>query len=126
MKHMTNIHGILGNASEKDINEVKSEVDGILIEAEVIEHAYKLIRDLLIFTNKRLILVDKQGITGKKAEFLSIPYASISYFSIESAGHFDLDSDMKIGVRSGPTIIKKFRRDSQIENVQKTLARYIL
>lgn len=123
---MSILHGFLGNASEKDIHEVETELHSILLDGEKVEQAYKLIRDLFIFTNKRLILVDKQGITGHKTEFMSIPYGSISYFSVETAGMLDLDSDLHIGVRSGPTITKKFRRDSQIEKVQKTLASYIL
>lgn len=58
--------------------------------------AFKVIRDMFVFTNKRLIIVDKQGVTGKKAEYLSVPYGSITRFSKESAGMMDLDADLKI------------------------------
>lgn len=64
-----------------------------MLEGENVEAAFKLVRDLIVFTEKRLILVDKQGITGKKTEFQSIPYKSISRFSVETAGRFDLDSE---------------------------------
>ena len=63
--------------------------------------AFKLLRDVYIFTSKRLILVDKQGLTGKKVEMLSIPYRAISRFSVETAGHFDLDAELKIWISSG-------------------------
>ena len=64
------LDGLLGNASEINISEIKNEYDKILGENECIERAYKLIRDMFIFTNKRLILVDKQGITGKKCDII--------------------------------------------------------
>jgi hypothetical protein len=71
--------------------------------------------------------VDKQGITGKKKEFLSVPYRSIERFSMETTGHFDLDAELKIWVR-GQTdaIIKTFRNDRNIYDVSKALADYAL
>ncbi len=63
---------------------------------DCIEKAYQLIRDLFVFTNKRLILVDKQDLTGHKVEYQSLPYKSIIHFSVETAGHFDLDAMLKI------------------------------
>jgi len=55
-----------------------------------------LIRALFVFTNKRLILVDKQGLTGNKVEYHSLPYRIITHFSVETAGHFDLDAELKV------------------------------
>ena len=78
------LNGLMGNASEVNVNEIQKEYENILAENENIEKAYKLIRDMFIFTNKRLILIDKQGMTGKKTEIHSIPYKSITHFSIES------------------------------------------
>jgi hypothetical protein len=60
--------------------------------------AYLLIRDTILFTDRRLILIDKQGITGKKTEYHSIPYRSITHFAVETAGTFDLDAELKIWV----------------------------
>lgn len=62
--------GFIGNASEADINEVQKEFSAVLAPSEQVEKAYRLVRDLFIFTNKRLILVDKQGITGKKPSII--------------------------------------------------------
>ncbi len=59
--------GVMGNASEADTKEVAEELDELLSSTEKVEHAYKLIRDLMVFTDKRLILVDKQGVTGKRS-----------------------------------------------------------
>lgn len=119
--------GILGNASEINVNDIQREFATSLTSGENVEKAYKLIRDLFIFTNKRLILVDKQGITGKKTELLSLPYKNITYFSIETAGNFDLDAELKIWVsgRSLP-IQKQFNKSLNIYEVQSVLAEYVL
>jgi len=119
-------NGLLGNATEADLSAVEKELDQIIIEGEKVERAYKVIRDLIVFTNKRLILIDKQGLTGKKVEYHSIPYKSITHFSIETAGHFDLDAELKIWLSGFETpITKVFRKDKNIYEVQKALAIYI-
>lgn len=99
----------------------------MLIDGEHIEKAYKLIRDMFVFTNKRLILVDKQGITGSKVDYVSIPYTSITKFSKESAGLMDLDAELKIWVRGeGAPIKKQFGKNDNINEVYKILSQYIL
>ncbi len=121
------ILGLFGNASEIDAKKLAKEFESILAEGEQIERAFKLVRDLFVFTNKRLVLVDKQGATGKKVEYHSIPYRSISHFSVETAGHFELDSDLKIWISSHRTPIERnIKRGASIIAVQKTLAQYIL
>lgn len=118
--------GLLGNASQADLESVQKELTPILIQNEKVEHAYKIIRDLIVFTSKRLILIDKQGLTGKKVEYHSIPYKSITHFSVETAGHFDLDAELKIWISSmAEPIVKEFKKDKSIYEVQKALAYYI-
>lgn len=124
---MSLLNGIMGNASEVSINEVQKEYANILTENENVEKAYKLIRDMFIFTNKRLILVDKQGVTGKKTEYHSIPYKNITHFSIETAGHFDLDAELKIWISGKPEPIEKqFNKHLNIYELQSVLAAYVL
>ncbi|MDU0203204.1 PH domain-containing protein [Paenibacillus sp. MAH-36] len=119
--------GLMGNASELNLADVNKEFAHVLASSEMIEKAYKLIRDLFIFTNKRLILVDKQGLSGKKMELHSIPYKSITHFSIETAGTFDLDAEMKIWISSTHTPIeKKFNKSLNIYELQSVLAEYVL
>ena len=121
------LDGLLGNASQVNIDEIKNEYDKIIGDNETIESAYRLIRDMFIFTNKRLILVDKQGITGKKCEYHSIPYKSISHFSIETAGNFDLDAELKIYISGNIVPIqKKFNKSLNIYAIQAILATYVL
>ncbi|WP_411170045.1 PH domain-containing protein [Clostridium sp. MB05] len=120
-------NALMGNASEVNVDELAKEYGKILSPSEKIERAYKLVRDLFIFTNKRLILVDKQGMTGKKTEYHSIPYKSITHFSIETAGHFDLDAELKIWI-SGTAlpIEKQFNSSLNIYELQALLADYCL
>jgi hypothetical protein len=118
--------GILGNASEVDAKEVENEILPLLADSEQIKKAFKLVRDLIIFTDKRLILVDKQGITGKKIEYHSIPYKAITHFAIETSGHLDLDAELKIWISGSQLpITKEFKKDKNIFEVQKALAIFI-
>lgn len=119
---------LLGNAGVATPEELNKEYSMLLTGTEAIEVGFKLIRDVFIFTNKRLILVDKQGITGKKVEYMSVLYKSISRFSIETAGHFDLDAELKIWVSSevNPSISKRFNKQVNIYDLQKVLAEHVL
>lgn len=119
--------GVLGNASQIDPSKVQQEFSQILAPEERVEHAYQLIRDYFVFTDKRLVLVDKQGLTGSKVEYHSIPYKSITHFSIETAGTFDLEAELKIWISStAAPIQKQFNKKLNIYEVQKVLAAYVL
>jgi hypothetical protein len=126
--HMSLFSKFLGNAGVANPAELNSEYSNLLSETESIEIGFKLFRDVFIFTNKRLILVDKQGITGSKVEYISISYKSISRFSIETAGHFDLDAELKIWISSEtvPSIKKKFNKQVNIYDLQRILAQHVL
>lgn len=121
------LDGLMGNASEVSLPEVQKEYAKVLAPGESIEKAYRLVRDMFIFTNRRLILVDKQGITGKKTEYHSIPYRSITHFSIETAGSFDLDAELKIWISGSPVPVQKqFNKSLNIYELQSVLAAYVL
>ena len=72
--------------------------DGILTLDETVTCSYKGIRDMMVLTNKRMLLVDKQGLTGKKQKYLSIPLDKINSFSVETGGTLDFDCDVDIYV----------------------------
>lgn len=117
---------MLGNASEVSTNDAR-EAETLLSHDEYIEKAYKLVRDLFIFTNKRLILIDKQGVTGKRIEYLSIPYKSITHFSVQSAGVLDLNSELFIYISGQSTpIVKTFNANLNVFDIQSILAHYVL
>lgn len=119
---------LLGNAGTVSQQELIKDYGKLLTDTEVIELGFKLFRDTFIFTNKRLILVDKQGITGSKTEYKSVSYKSISRFSVETAGTFDLDAELKIWVSSEatPSIVKTFNKSVNVYEVQKVLAHHVL
>lgn len=119
---------ILGNAGAVSQETLIKEYGKLLIEDEEIELGFKLIRDTFIFTTKRLILVEKQGITGSKVEYKSIIYKSISRFSVETAGTFDLEAELKIWVSSetNPSIVKQFNKSVNVYDVQNVLAHHVL
>jgi len=81
---------------------IPDDVNDLLVEGEVAVAAYKTFRDSAIFTNKRLIVRDAQGITGKKVEIYSLPYSSIVMWSTENAGKlFDLNAEVELWTRAG-------------------------
>ena len=118
------INSILGNASEVSSEKLTDKYNRLLVSNEVVELGFKLFRDVFMFTNKRLILIDVQGLTGSKIEYKSMPYKNISRFSLETAGTFDLDAELKIWISSEnmPTVSKKFNKNVDVYEVQKFLA----
>jgi len=120
-------NAILGNASEVNIENISKEFEPILIPGESIEKAFKMVKDMFIFTNKRLILVEKQ-LVGSKVDYLSIPYNNIQKFSKESAGILDLDAELKIWLKSEDQPIKKQfgKGGNNINEVYRILSQHIL
>lgn len=120
------LNTILGNASQVNINEIKAQFENVLVENENIEAAFSLFRDKMVFTSKRIIFLDKQNVTGSKKEYLSVPYHAVSVFSVESAGTFDADAEIKLWVRELGQITKKVGKNTDTMQIQKILASYIL
>jgi hypothetical protein len=120
-------NAILGNASEANQQDVEKEFRPLLIDGEAIEGAFKVIRDMFVFTNKRLILAEKQ-LVGTKVDYLSIPYSSIKKFSKESAGIMDMDAELKIWLSNEVEPIKKQfgKGGDNINQVYKILSTHIL
>jgi len=120
-------NAILGNASEVTIENIAKEFEPILIDGETIEKAYKVIKDMFIFTNRRLILVEKQ-LVGTKVNYMSIPYFNIIKFSKESAGILDLDAELKIWIKDEEApISKQFGKGgNNINEVYKILSKHTL
>jgi hypothetical protein len=120
------LDGMLGNASRIDPRKAAQEFGKLLSQGEQVHAAYQLIRDSFLFTDRRLILVDKQGMTGKKVEYHSLPYKSITHFSVETAGTFDLDAELKIWL-SGMSvpIQKRFGKGVDVYEVQALLSAFV-
>ena len=117
------ISNILGNASEIDIASMRAELSPVLVPGETIERGFKVFRDMFVFTDRRLVMIDKQGLTGSKVCYHSVLYRSITQFSVETAGSFDADSEMKIWVSGAAMpITKEFKKGTDVIGIQKLLA----
>ena len=118
---------LLGHAGNVSLEELENKYGQLLTEDETFQTGYKVIRDTFIFTDKRLILIDVQGLTGKKQEYLSIPYNKITRYSVETAGHFDLDAELKLWIGSEDTPLKKsFTKKVDIYELQRILSSFVL
>jgi len=116
------LDALMGNASEADAAEINAELSAVLADNEQVVHAYKMVRDLYVFTDKRLIAIDKQGVTGRKVDYLSIPYKSIVQFNVQTAGTFDTDCELKIWVSGQGKSLDIEIKSKLAAEVQKTLA----
>jgi hypothetical protein len=117
------ISKLLGHASDLTPEQARQELDGILLPDEPVQVAFKVVRDLFVFTDRRLILVDRQGFTGRKVEYLVIPYRAITSYSIENAGTFDMDSELRLWIsgRHDP-IQKTLKSGANIRGIQAAIA----
>lgn len=114
---------LLGHGSDISPDKAREELAEVLLPGEDVKLAFKVVRDLYVFTEKRMILVDRQGLTGRKVEYLVVPYRAINAYSIESAGTFDLDSELKIWIsgRADP-ISRTLRKGANIRGIQAAIA----
>jgi hypothetical protein len=101
------------------------KVAELLVEEEEIIDSYKAMRDGVIFTNKRIIALNVQGMTGSKKDFTSIPYSKIQTYSVETSGTFDMDSELEIYISSIGRIKFEFKANSKIIEISKIISRAI-
>ena len=104
---------------------IPKDVTNILVEGEEAVAAYKTLRDCAIFTNKRIIIKDVQGVTGKKIEMYSIPYSSINMWSTENAGIIDFNSEVELWTRAGQFKIN-LSKGIDVRRFDRLMATYIL
>ncbi|WP_172122002.1 PH domain-containing protein [Devosia sp. 919] len=118
---------LIGNANAIDAGKVAGKLEGILLPGEELSLAYKLVRDFFVFTEKRMLIVDVQGITGKKVEYLSIPYRSITRYSLETAGTFDMDAELKIWISADNNPIQRtLKHGTNVKAIQLALSAGVL
>lgn len=117
---------ILGNAGTISAEKLSEQYSQLLTDGESMEIGFSVFRDTFIFTNKRLVLIDVQGMMGKKISYLTIPYSKITKFSVETAGNFELDAELNIWIGSDPVPLqKKFNKSVNIYDVQSVIAKHI-
>ena len=110
------------------IDGIREEVNGLLINGEVAVMAFKTLRDQLVFTNKRIIAIDVQGLTGTRKSFASMPYSKIQYFSIQTPGFAELipDSELFIMFNNGYTARFEFKGNTDIGQIGRMISNYVL
>lgn len=110
----------------KTNQEAAKDVLPLLVPGEEIVGVYKAMRDYVVFTTKRIISVNVQGVTGKKKDFTSLPYSKVQVFSVETSGTFDLDSELELWF-SGLGLVKfDFTGTSDIVKIGQLISNAIL
>lgn len=102
------------------------DVQALLIPGEAVLSVFKSVRDYVLFTDKRIIAVNVQGMTGKKKDFTSLPYSKIQIFSVETSGHFDMESELELYISGVGKIRFEFSSGSDIAAIGKTIGTYVL
>ena len=98
----------------------------IMVNGEIILAAFQTVRDGVVFTNKRVIAINVQGITGKKKDFTSLPYSKIQAFSVETAGVFDLDSEMILWFSGLGKVKFEFNSNANVTGICQALSEFVL
>ncbi|PLS17718.1 hypothetical protein CVD28_10855 [Bacillus sp. M6-12] len=105
--------------------QVPAEIQDILIEGEAAEIAYKTVRDVAVVTNKRIIIADRQGITGKKVEVYTIPFKSIIMYSSENGGMLDFNAELELWTKAGRFKLN-LNKKVDIRKLDRLIGKYIL
>lgn len=111
---------------EADTDGLSEKVGPLLVDGERVVVAFKAMRDSVVFTDRRLIAVNVQGLTGKKQDFTSLPYSKVQAWSVETAGSFDLDAELELWFSGLGRVRLEFRANSDIIGLSKMIAQYVL
>ena len=115
------------SASDIDIGQAMSEFQHVLLPGEAVLGAFRTMRDTVLLTDLRIVYVNVQGLTGSKTDCQSVPWRSVVRFSLETAGTFDIDSDMKIWVSGAAAPIEvKISRKSDPQKIQRIMSEQVL
>lgn len=101
-------------------------VQPMFVPGEDFIQSFKTVRDGVVFTTKRIIAINVQGLTGNKKDFTSLPYSKIQAFSVESAGTFDLDSELELWFSGLGKIKFEFASNANVTAICRLISGYIL
>jgi hypothetical protein len=119
-------NGSVFKLSPVNPQEIGPQVSELLIDGESIVTCFKGVRDFVVFTNKRLVAVNIQGITGKKRDYTSLPYSKVQAFSVETAGTFDLDAELDLWFSGLGVVRLEFKGQVDIRQLGKIIGSYVL
>jgi hypothetical protein len=114
------------NLKEMSLNDIRREVYDLLVDNEQPIAAFKTVRDQVVFTTKRIFVVNVQGITGKKISYFSYPYSKVQYFGVETAGVLDIDSELVLAFTNGAKLSFDFKSNVDICQISKLIANFVL
>jgi hypothetical protein len=119
-------NGSVFKLKEVPIDPLEAEISPLIINGESIVGAYKTVRDFVIFTTKRIITVNVQGLTGKKKDYSSLPYSKVQAFSVETAGLLDDDSELELYFSGLGKVKLEFTGRSRIVEIGRLISEKIL
>lgn len=119
-------NGTIFKLAATDPAPYSEEIAQILIEGEQIHLCFKGIRDFVVFTDKRLISVNVQGITGKKRDFTSLPYSKVQAWSVETAGVLDLDAELELWFSGLGKVRLEFKGNVNMHHISQLLGHSVL
>ena len=114
------------NLKEISLRDVRPEIPTLLVSGENMVMAFQTVRDQVVFTDKRIFVVNVQGITGKKVSYFSYPYTKVQYFGIETAGVLDIDSEIIFAFSNGARLQFDFKSKVDISKISMMVSNYIL
>ena len=123
--------GILGDANLLNLKpislaQVRPEMMDFFVPGEEAVQCFQTIRDQVVFTNKRIFVINVQGITGKKVSYFSYPYSKVQYFGIETAGVLDIDSELVLMFNDGNRLQFDFKAQVDIKQICSIISSFIL
>ena len=116
------------NLKPINVSDVRNEVTGLLASGEDIVAAFKTIRDQMVFTNKRIISIDVQGVTGKRKSYTSLPYSKVQFFAIQTPGFMEIfpDSELVMMFSNGFVATFEFKGNVDIGKIGRIISEYVL
>ncbi len=128
-RHMVDFTGdSVFNLKKIDEKDIHKSVYALLITGEEILGGYRIVRDQVVFTTKRIITLDVQGVTGKKQDIFCIPYAKIQYFSVQTAGFGEMIPDGKLTLyfMDGNKMAFEFKDNCNILEIARMISQYTM
>jgi hypothetical protein len=119
-------NGSVFKLQSRPVEQFAKELNPLLVEGEQVLAAFQGARDHVVFTDRRLIAVNVQGMTGRKRDFTTLPYAKIQAFSVETAGTFDLDAELELWFSGLGKVRLEFRGKVDVRYLSRLLAHYVL
>lgn len=119
-------NGTYVKLSPSTIADAQAQLAPLLVDEEEIRLSFSSIRDSVVFTDKRLIATNVQGMTGKKRDYSSLPYSKVQAWSVETAGSFDRDAELELWFSGLGKVRLEFKGKADIRGIGRLIGEYVL